>query len=74
MRRETAYTVAVNRVDFGWVMFSDVSDELIATTYVDDRERMYFRDKSFEKDYQLIRGQLGDLRIGFGSSQRSISR
>jgi len=60
----------LNRVDFGGAMFSEVTDELIATTYVDDRERIYFKDKNFENDYQLIKKQLGDLRVSFGSSTK----
>jgi dipeptidyl aminopeptidase/acylaminoacyl peptidase len=60
----------MKRVDFGGTLFSEVTDDLIATFYIDDRERIYFRDKGFEKDYQLVRRQLGDLRISFGSSTK----
>ncbi len=66
-KEELVESDPLNRVDFGGVLFSDVSDEMISTAYVDDRERLYFKDKSFEKDYKRIRTQLGDLRIGFGS-------
>ena len=31
----------MNRADFGGAMFSDVSNELIVTTYVDDRTLNY---------------------------------
>ena len=55
------------RVDFGGAMFSDLTDELIATTYTDDRLRIYWKNKSFESDYNLLKKQLGDKEIGFGS-------
>jgi dipeptidyl aminopeptidase/acylaminoacyl peptidase len=53
----------MKRVDFGNAMFSDATDELIATTYEDDRTRIYFRDKSFEADYKLLQKKLGDKEI-----------
>lgn len=57
----------LKRVDFSGAIFSEVTDELVATVYVDDRQRLYFRDKSFEKDYRLVRQKLGDLEVSFGS-------
>ncbi len=56
------------RVDFGNAVFSDVSDELVATTYQDDRTRYYFRDKAFEADYKFLQGKLPNAEIGFGAS------
>lgn len=38
-------------VDFGGAIFSEKTGELVATAYVGDRVRMYFRDKSYEADY-----------------------
>jgi dipeptidyl aminopeptidase/acylaminoacyl peptidase len=55
------------RVDFGGAVFSDLTDELLATVYRDDRTRVYFRDKSLKKDYKLLKKKLGDMEIGFGS-------
>jgi dipeptidyl aminopeptidase/acylaminoacyl peptidase len=43
-----------NRVDFGDAIFSEKTDELIATVYEDERMRIYFRDKSAEADYRLV--------------------
>ncbi len=48
----------LNRVDFGYPLFSDVTDELIATVYVDDEMRIYFKDKAFEADYELLQKKL----------------
>lgn len=58
----------LNRVDFGNASFSEVSNELIATTYNDDRVRIYWKDKSFEADYKLMQKQLPGKEIGLGSS------
>ncbi len=53
----------MKRVDFGDAIFSEATDELVATTYEDDRTRIYFRDKAFEADYALLKKKLGDKEI-----------
>ena len=55
------------KVDFGSAIFSEVTDELVATAYVDDRLRLHFRDKALEADYRLIEKQLPGKTIGLGS-------
>ncbi len=44
-----------NRVDFGSPIFSDKTDELVGTAYEDERVRVYFRDKTWEADYNLLK-------------------
>jgi len=53
-------------VDFGSAVFSDKTDEIIATYYVGDRLRIYFKDKEWEKDYNKLKKQLpeGDIYPG----------
>jgi dipeptidyl aminopeptidase/acylaminoacyl peptidase len=51
------------RVDFGNAMFSDLTDELVGTSYLDDRARIYWRDKTREADYNLLKKQLGDREL-----------
>jgi dipeptidyl aminopeptidase/acylaminoacyl peptidase len=46
------------RVDFGGPVFSEATDELVATTYEDERTRIYFRDKGYEADYRLVEKKL----------------
>jgi dipeptidyl aminopeptidase/acylaminoacyl peptidase len=58
----------LKRVDLGDAVFSDVTDGLLATVYVDDRPRLYFRDKVLEADYQLLRQRLPGKQIEFSSS------
>ena len=46
------------RVDLGDAVFSDAKREMIFTSYEDDRERLYFKDKELEADYKLISKEL----------------
>ncbi|MDE3164619.1 MAG: prolyl oligopeptidase family serine peptidase, partial [Acidobacteriota bacterium] len=41
-------------VDFGSATFSEVTGELAATTYIGDKPRRYFRDKSYAADYKWL--------------------
>src|SRR6266446_2467626 len=60
----------LKRVDLGGTSFSEVSDELIATTYQDERVRVYWKDKAFEADYNFLQKQLPAKEIAFASSTR----
>jgi dipeptidyl aminopeptidase/acylaminoacyl peptidase len=60
----------MKRVDFGNASFSDITKDLIATAYQDDKTRIYWKDKGYEADYELIKKQVGDAEIGFGSSTK----
>ncbi|PWT91117.1 MAG: S9 family peptidase [Blastocatellia bacterium] len=60
----------MKRVDFGSASFSELSDDLIATTYDDERERIYWKDKNYEADYKLLQKQLPGKELAFGSSTR----
>ena len=66
-KEELVESDPLNRVDLGDTVFSEVSDELIATTYEDERERIYWKDKGFEADYKLLQKKLPGKEIGFGS-------
>lgn len=55
------------RVDFGNADFSDLTDELIATTYEDERERVYFKDKKYEADHKFLQSKFPGKDIGWGS-------
>jgi dienelactone hydrolase len=58
----------MNRVDFGSAIFSEATDELVGTSYEDDRARLYFRDKAWEADYKLLQGRFPGKDISLGSS------
>ncbi len=57
-REELVEADPLNRVDFGFPIFSEVTDELFATAYVDDETRIYFKEKAFEDDYKLLQKRL----------------
>jgi dipeptidyl aminopeptidase/acylaminoacyl peptidase len=69
-KEELVESDPLNRVDFGGASFSEVTDDMVATTYEDERTRIYFKDKSFEADYKLLQKRLPGKDISFGSSTR----
>jgi dipeptidyl aminopeptidase/acylaminoacyl peptidase len=69
-KEELVETDPMKRVDFGNAIFSEVSDALIGTTYDDERERIYWKDKVFEADYKNLQKQLPGKEIGLGSSTK----
>jgi dipeptidyl aminopeptidase/acylaminoacyl peptidase len=58
------------KVDFGSAVFSELSKEIILTTYNDDKNRLYWKDKNFEADYKWLQGKLPNKEIGLGSSTK----
>ena len=69
-KEEVVESDPLKRVDFGNASFSEVTDELIATSYEDERERIYWKDKAFEADYKNLQKQLPGKEINFGSSTK----
>ena len=69
-KEEVVESDPLNRVDFGDALFSEVTDDLIVTTYDDERQRLYWKDKSFEADYKLLQKQLPGKEIGLGSGTK----
>jgi len=57
-----------NEVDFGRAIFNDKTEELAATVYVDERQRVYPKTESFEETYQTLTETLPDGEIGISSS------
>ena len=69
-KEELVESDPLNRVDFGDATFSEVTDEMIVTSYDDERTRLYWKDKSFEADYKLLEKKLPGKEIGLGSSTK----
>jgi dipeptidyl aminopeptidase/acylaminoacyl peptidase len=69
-KEELVESDPLKHVDFGGPIFSEVSDELVATTYDDERQRIYWKDKAFEADYKNLQKQLPGKEINFGSSTK----
>jgi dipeptidyl aminopeptidase/acylaminoacyl peptidase len=63
----------MNRVDFGSAHFAEATDELVATTYQDERTRVYFRDPAWKADYDWLKskfpGKDVDLMSGTADDQ-----
>ena len=60
----------LGRVDFGSAYFDDLTRELIYTKYEDERERIYFRDKSWEDEYNYLRAQFPGMEIYYASMDK----
>ncbi len=64
----------LGKVDLGGAVMSDLSHELLATVYTDEKTRIYWKDKSFESDYNLLKKKLGDREISFASGTADESK
>jgi dipeptidyl aminopeptidase/acylaminoacyl peptidase len=69
-KEELVESDPLKRVDFGNAVFSEVSDDVIATIYEDERERIYWKDKGFEADYKNLQKELPGKEINFVSSTK----
>lgn len=58
------------RVDFGGMMTSDLTDELIYTSYNDDKRKYYFKNKAWEAEYKWLKTQVPNAEISLGSSTK----
>lgn len=62
-KEEVVETDPKGKVDFGNAIFSEATDELVATTYEDEKLRIYFREKGFEADYRLLQNKLPNREV-----------
>jgi dipeptidyl aminopeptidase/acylaminoacyl peptidase len=67
-KEELVESDPMSRVDFGGAVYSEATDELVGTSYEDDRVRFYFRDKAWEADHKLLQARFPGQDIGLGSS------
>lgn len=58
------------KVDFGGPIFSEATDELIGTMYEGDKRKLYWRNKAWEADYNLVRSKLPGREIRIGSTTK----
>ncbi len=59
-----------NEVDFGMALFSDVTNELLATVYQGDVIRVYPKEKYFAKSYNQLKKHFPNGNIGIGSTTK----
>jgi dipeptidyl aminopeptidase/acylaminoacyl peptidase len=69
-KTEAVESDPLKRVDFGGAVFSQATDELVMTSYLDDKQRVYFKDKGFEADYKWLQGKLPGMELALGSRTR----
>jgi dipeptidyl aminopeptidase/acylaminoacyl peptidase len=62
------------RVDLEEPLFSEVSDSLIATVYINEKRKIYWKDKGYESDYRWLEKQLPGKQVTFGSHTRDETR
>ena len=67
-QEEVVESDPAGRVDFGGAMFSERTDELLATTYDDERARVYWRDEAFARDHAFLEDRFPGKDIRPGSS------
>ncbi|MBM3810617.1 MAG: DUF3108 domain-containing protein [Acidimicrobiia bacterium] len=58
------------RVDFGFAQFSELTDELIATVYMDDRRKIFWKNRTFETDHKWLESKLPGMQVNLGSRTR----
>ena len=57
-------------VDLGAAIFSELSDELIATSFTGDQTRIYWKDSGYEEDFDFLRKELSTPEISLTSRTR----
>ncbi|MHC1737985.1 MAG: alpha/beta fold hydrolase [Ignavibacteriaceae bacterium] len=64
----------LDEVDFGNVLFSEITNEIIATTYEGDRLRIYPKNEKFAKDLDILRKKLpeGELSLRSETADENI--
>jgi dipeptidyl aminopeptidase/acylaminoacyl peptidase len=62
-----------NEVDFGAPLFSPATDDLVATLYEGDKERLYFTNEEWEQDFQRLKTKLPHSEIDLVSSSKDES-
>ncbi len=73
-REEKVESDPRNCVDFGGAIFSELTDKLLVTSYMDDRLRVYFHDKAWEADYKFLQKKFPGMEITIGSMTADESK
>jgi dipeptidyl aminopeptidase/acylaminoacyl peptidase len=68
LQEEVVESDPLKRVDIGNVFISELSKEIIFTSYEDERNRIYWKDKGFEADYNQIKKELPNTDLYLVSS------
>ena len=66
-KEELVESDPLKRVDFGGASFSEVTDELVMTSYTDEKTRRYYHDKTLAADYKWLEKRFPGKQVGRGS-------
>ena len=69
-KEEIVESDPLKRVDFGSAIFSDLTGELIVTSYNDEKTRRYWKDKTFEADFKFLQNKLPNMELNLGSATK----
>lgn len=64
----------LGEVDFGGLFTSDQTHEVIATIYVGAKPRLYFKDKKWEEEYEMLKERFDDAQINFVSNTKDENK
>jgi len=56
-----------NKVDFGGLSTSDLTHQIISTSYTDDKTTYYWRDKNWESSYKFLQSKFPGREVSFQS-------
>ncbi len=68
LKEEIIESDPMGRVDITNVIVSDVTKDIIYTVYEDERDRYVWKDKAYEKDYEIISKSLPEKNIYFSNA------
>ena len=69
-KMDTVESDPLKHVDFGSAAFSEVTDELVYTSYRDDHTRRYFKDPAYEADFQWLEAKFPGRHVSIASKTR----
>jgi dipeptidyl aminopeptidase/acylaminoacyl peptidase len=58
----------MNEVDFGTAVFSEITNEILATIYIGDKMRIYPKEENFKRDFEKLKKQIPEGNIGLMST------
>lgn len=62
------------RVDLGGIRLDRNTRKMISTSYTDDKTRVYWKDKTWEKNYKFLKKKFPGREVGFQSSTLDYSK
>ena len=57
-----------DEVDYGGMIYSELKEEMIGSSYTGDKKRLYWLDAEYEADYQFLCEYFSEAEVSFGSS------